>query len=173
MYFFFFFFSSRRRHTRLQGDWSSDVCSSDLFRFAELRPVQLPVVGLSEKRNADKLSVGGIAPAVVGTREDWGVSLVVTAHFHPTMPAGVQEHVQALLAVAAQDHRFLAHARYEVVTRLRDLTFVTHEQPGSSEHPFQLFRVDLFVDEDLAADQSRPQIHETAPVTTPRRHGFS
>src|SRR5256885_10941153 len=29
---FFFFFSSRRRHTRLQGDWSSDVCSSDLRR---------------------------------------------------------------------------------------------------------------------------------------------
>src|SRR6266566_6723741 len=28
--FYFFFFSSRRRHTRLQGDWSSDVCSSDL-----------------------------------------------------------------------------------------------------------------------------------------------
>src|SRR5688500_19949501 len=25
-----FYFSSRRRHTRLQGDWSSDVCSSDL-----------------------------------------------------------------------------------------------------------------------------------------------
>src|SRR5256885_5685733 len=25
-----FFLSSRRRHTRLQGDWSSDVCSSDL-----------------------------------------------------------------------------------------------------------------------------------------------
>src|SRR5256885_11245936 len=25
-----FFFSSRRRHTRLQGDWSSDMCSSDL-----------------------------------------------------------------------------------------------------------------------------------------------
>src|SRR3989454_6066663 len=34
--FHFFFFSSRRRHTRLQGDWSSDVCSSDL----ELRPKQ-------------------------------------------------------------------------------------------------------------------------------------
>src|SRR2546426_10184903 len=28
--FIYFFFSSRRRHTRLQGDWSSDVCSSDL-----------------------------------------------------------------------------------------------------------------------------------------------
>src|SRR5207245_5882670 len=28
----FFFFSSRRRHTRCYRDWSSDVCSSDLFR---------------------------------------------------------------------------------------------------------------------------------------------
>src|SRR5437762_13304618 len=28
----FFFFSSRRRHTRYIGDWSSDVCSSDLER---------------------------------------------------------------------------------------------------------------------------------------------
>src|SRR5688500_9381349 len=27
-----FFFASRRRHTRLQGDWSSHVCSSDLSR---------------------------------------------------------------------------------------------------------------------------------------------
>src|SRR5205807_7665010 len=27
---FAFFFSSRRRHTSLQGDWSSDVSSSDL-----------------------------------------------------------------------------------------------------------------------------------------------
>src|SRR5437762_6054560 len=29
---FIFFFSSRRRHTRYIGDWSSDVCSSDLIR---------------------------------------------------------------------------------------------------------------------------------------------
>src|SRR5207248_4434615 len=27
-----FFFSSRRRHTRSYGDWSSDVCSSDLWK---------------------------------------------------------------------------------------------------------------------------------------------
>src|SRR2546429_6269839 len=26
-----FFFQGRRRHTRCSGDWSSDVCSSDLF----------------------------------------------------------------------------------------------------------------------------------------------
>src|SRR5205807_5907876 len=31
------FFSSRRRHTRLQGDWSSDVCSYDLQRIENTR----------------------------------------------------------------------------------------------------------------------------------------
>src|SRR5438876_8458006 len=35
----FFFFSSRRRHTRWTGDWSSDVCSSDLDRTIEVAPV--------------------------------------------------------------------------------------------------------------------------------------
>src|SRR5687768_18163672 len=34
---FFFFFSSRRRHTRCSRDWSSDVCSSDLFQ----QPIQV------------------------------------------------------------------------------------------------------------------------------------
>src|SRR3989454_6578927 len=45
--FIFFFFSSRRRHTRLQGDWSSDVCSSDLHPLSRFwghgwRPCPLP-----------------------------------------------------------------------------------------------------------------------------------
>src|SRR5256885_3594910 len=39
LYFIFFFFSSRRRHTRLQGDWSSDVCSSDLLRLTTVPEV--------------------------------------------------------------------------------------------------------------------------------------
>src|SRR5690348_17988640 len=30
------FFSSRRRHTRWTGDWSSDVCSSDLGEYEEV-----------------------------------------------------------------------------------------------------------------------------------------
>src|SRR5437879_5375346 len=30
VWFLYFCFSSRRRHTRYIGDWSSDVCSSDL-----------------------------------------------------------------------------------------------------------------------------------------------
>src|SRR5205809_5769096 len=40
-----FFFSSRRRHTRCSRDWSSDVCSSDLFfkGYRLKNPVQVPV----------------------------------------------------------------------------------------------------------------------------------
>src|SRR5256885_6475365 len=37
-----FFLSSRRRHTRLQGDWSSDVCSSDLSNTAHTPPSPSP-----------------------------------------------------------------------------------------------------------------------------------
>src|SRR2546426_5965163 len=43
-YVIIFFFSSRRRHTRLQGDWSSDVCSSDLI---QANPTALASYGLS------------------------------------------------------------------------------------------------------------------------------
>src|SRR5574342_1040951 len=41
-----FFFSSRRRHTSSGGDWSSDVCSSDLFGVKASE--NLNVVGFSE-----------------------------------------------------------------------------------------------------------------------------
>src|SRR6516164_9978984 len=37
-----FFFSSRRRHTILNCDWSSDVCSSDLLRADPLPPGESP-----------------------------------------------------------------------------------------------------------------------------------
>src|SRR5574340_1686051 len=47
--FCFFFFSSRRRHTRSFGDWSSDVCSSDLTL---MLIVALPFVVLPLWRDA-------------------------------------------------------------------------------------------------------------------------
>src|SRR2546426_1281596 len=43
LFFSTFFFSSRRRHTRLQGDWSSDVCSSDLDSERWLAACSVPV----------------------------------------------------------------------------------------------------------------------------------
>src|SRR6267154_2601841 len=50
-----FFFSSRRRHTRWTGDWSSDVCSSDLIRSAVTHDQNFfvncnPTVGLRNRK---------------------------------------------------------------------------------------------------------------------------
>src|ERR1022692_1452073 len=47
-----FFFSSRRRHTRLQGDWSSDVCSSDLLAlpYSRFHRVSIYAVNNSSER---------------------------------------------------------------------------------------------------------------------------
>src|SRR6266581_2379938 len=41
-----FFFSSRRRHTNWTGDWSSDVCSSDLAQGLVIRSIK-PIDALS------------------------------------------------------------------------------------------------------------------------------
>src|SRR5256885_12471771 len=64
------FFSSRRRHTRLQGDWSSDVCSSDLAarragnlgRMAELQYGKIPEL---EKRLSSAAAAEDQAPKLV------------------------------------------------------------------------------------------------------------
>src|SRR2546421_5026238 len=49
---FFFFFSSRRRHTRSDRDWSSDVCSSDLWQmhpFNRLNGIRFQMPGACGK----------------------------------------------------------------------------------------------------------------------------
>src|SRR5205807_5905321 len=38
-----------RRHTRLQGDWSSDVCSSDLYQILHVGYAILPIVAGADK----------------------------------------------------------------------------------------------------------------------------
>src|SRR2546427_12045192 len=56
---FFFFFSSRRRHTRFDCDWSSDVCSSDLFGSPEpdpQHPEQAVRTGLAMQAAVAKLN---------------------------------------------------------------------------------------------------------------------
>src|SRR5256885_9670707 len=55
----FFFFSSRRRHTRLQGDWSSDVCSSDLAHIHH--PIIIRIGQLPNTRRRSNVK-GAIVP---------------------------------------------------------------------------------------------------------------
>src|SRR6266850_4226042 len=75
----FFFFSSRRRHTRLQGDWSSDVCSSDLL-LDEVRlrfpgdEGRVERVSLVEEGKQRKIRMANLA--IVGSHSTNGVAAV-------------------------------------------------------------------------------------------------
>src|ERR1039458_10754235 len=85
-----FFFSSRRRHTRCLSDWSSDVCSSDLYTL----PVNNGENSLhGGTRGFDKyvwtpmeLSDGGLQLTILSKDGDQGYpgNLNVTVAYHLT-----------------------------------------------------------------------------------------
>src|SRR5690606_34893407 len=55
-----FFFSSRRRHTRFSRDWSSDVCSSDLYLLQKREESALSLAAtVSNSRVIDAATAGG------------------------------------------------------------------------------------------------------------------
>src|SRR5437879_12268861 len=67
-----FFFSSRRRHTRYIGDWSSDVCSSDLERrFWTDEPVRITGPNRMEVTGQGMDKIGRASCRERG--EGWGV----------------------------------------------------------------------------------------------------
>src|SRR5256885_3275349 len=91
---FFFFFSSRRRHTRLQGDWSSDVCSSDLTHATRPGPAGSMLAG-QHVEHAFPIPPPRILPQPEGGGDRNAIPLYslpqakVVHHFLPTMPVRV------------------------------------------------------------------------------------
>src|SRR5207248_6540091 len=65
-----FFFASRRRHTRSYGDWSSDVCSSDLDRLNVALPGCAVVVRCCRDPATETVDMPGVAtfPGGVGVK---------------------------------------------------------------------------------------------------------
>src|SRR5215467_14964630 len=72
MYMFFFFFSSRRRHTRLQGDWSSDVCSSDLRKLKVAEAMKL----LADEEAAKLVNDDEIKARALANTENNGIVFI-------------------------------------------------------------------------------------------------
>src|ERR1017187_5304996 len=74
------FFSSRRRHTRYIGDWSSDVCSSDLTQRSRL-----------PRRNGAEWAATTPEPrsesVVEGKRVDLGGRRIIKKNRHELYPA--------------------------------------------------------------------------------------
>src|SRR3989475_9599313 len=69
-----FFFSSRRRHTRFDCDWSSDVCSSDLYgpapSLADVARIRAKGLGVYAENDA---RIDGALPDVAAAVKQAGV----------------------------------------------------------------------------------------------------
>src|SRR5207248_4975874 len=97
LYFVFFFFSSRRRHTRSYGDWSSDVCSSDLgsirkaIRLSAVGAVicvcRNPIVAASPPDQVPNSSSSAVAPRFVVLTQPVKVKI---AYGETVLPAGMK-----------------------------------------------------------------------------------
>src|SRR5207248_4020529 len=64
-------FSSRRRHTRSYGDWSSDVCSSDLP--GEIKDILLREIEAADLHELDVEEVGTILEVKDGIARIYGL----------------------------------------------------------------------------------------------------
>src|SRR6266581_5599156 len=85
--FRFFFFSSRRRHTRWTGDWSSDVCSSDLgyewlaeWQYARYVSAALEVLrrGAEHEARAPRIDLADLAAFLVAAADGLVIRYEVT-----------------------------------------------------------------------------------------------
>src|SRR5207248_8356694 len=84
VFIFFFFFSSRRRHTRSYGDWSSDVCSSDLKAVCPMGRRGGATDGFSSAAGRNRATAGRkimIRVGVLGYGY-WGPNIVRNFHAH-------------------------------------------------------------------------------------------
>src|SRR5690348_5808167 len=94
----FFFFSSRRRHTRWTGDWSSDVCSSDLKarREQEWRAGDLDVVAeVDDEQIAEVLATWTGIPVFKLTEEETSRLLRMEDELHKRV-VGQEQAIKAV-----------------------------------------------------------------------------
>src|SRR6266478_2763447 len=131
---FFFFFSSRRRHTRFDCDWSSDVCSSDLWDILPYRArggVLLPIIGSSYGRALEK---GEIELRYDGDERSF--SAWYFEHRLPIAPERYSEILRAVVREAGAEDDAAGNRILELASRYRGL-----RHPNRSEAP--AFRAEL------------------------------
>src|SRR5438132_4001705 len=85
----FFFFSSRRRHTRSLCDWSSDVCSSDLFLDFTLDEIH---VEMASREFAEIELIRQISE-----RHDVAVGVIDVKNYYVETPRDVADRVRLCL----------------------------------------------------------------------------
>src|SRR5256885_8105220 len=106
-----FFFSSRRRHTRLQGDWSSDVCSSDLVRKLKMIPVEAVVRGYLYGSLYERLTKSEISIPV----EPILAAKLPEPYFDPTTKSDVKD--EPVTTEQIEEEGWLDPARLDAVRK--------------------------------------------------------
>jgi hypothetical protein len=71
----------------------------------------------------------------------------------------VQKSSNLTLAVAGEDDGVLSHVSTEKVIAIRNLAFVAKKEPASSEDPFELEFINLWIDEDPPVDETPLRIN--------------
>src|SRR6266487_411588 len=118
-----FFFSSRRRHTRWTGDWSSDVCSSDLVGIVGLDDEPLAaVVHAQAQRGPAALDELHAEKVFAETRP-----ILEVAGAQPDIAERLQCHVRLLIAGSVRVPRLLY--------RIRPVPLRAFHRPGSDRAP--------------------------------------
>ena len=124
--------------------------------------LQFAVVGFLEVGNANQSAVIAVGPTVIGTGKGCGIAGICAAQAVTTVAADIQESLQFSRAVTPDQDRGFAHIGGEEVTRTGDLAFMAQKQPTTSEDALELLRVDLRLDENVAADEVVFGINQTA-----------
>src|SRR6266487_5341460 len=96
-----FFFSSRRRHTRWTGDWSSDVCSSDLGEREAVLAVEDPAEAFAEQDVAGPAGPGEGGEAKPGRVQSTAVAAAGEQHD----PGACQDHPERVQPAARPGDR--------------------------------------------------------------------
>src|SRR5206468_6988489 len=153
-YSFCFFFSSRRRHTRSDRDWSSDVCSSDLW------PAALVLAGLWLR------SVDNPGRAV---REFGADQRFVAEYLSNEVFASLDDDVGSFLQEIAVLGRFTAELCDGVLDR-SDSASVLAELDRSNLFLLPLERGGWFRIHSLFAEFAAARLASVEPGAAPRIH---
>src|SRR5256885_3493761 len=135
-----FFFSSRRRHTRLQGDWSSDVCSSDLEWPALWKVYHVDI----EPFGKDHATPGGsrdsckeIAESIMHFRAPMGI---------PYEWVGISDRGKDLGDMGSSDFLGLSPVQWVEVADPEVLRYIYAYNPIFRRIVLDLYRVDTYYD---------------------------
>src|SRR5437867_9757852 len=170
----FFFFSSRRRHTRSYGDWSSDVCSSDLMGYGY--PAALAAKLALPERNVIALCGDGdflMTGQEIATAVQYGaafVALVVNNGLYGTIRMHQErEYPGRVFGTELRNPDFAAYARAfgahgEVAERTEDFAPAFERARASGKPALLELRIDPHA---ITPDTTLSAIRENAPKAHP------